>query len=57
MLFQPRIGSARRNEVDGIMNLLRDYLKDAENFKDENIKMRFLGDRTPLADDIKGAYA
>lgn len=35
------------------MNLLRDYLKDAENFKDENIKVRFLGDRTPLADDIK----
>ena len=42
-----------REEIDGIMNLLRDYLKDAENFKDENIKVRFLGDRTPLADDIK----
>ena len=42
-----------KEEVDGIMNLLRDYLKDAENFKDENIKVRFLGDRTPLADDIK----
>ena len=40
-------------EVEGIMNLLRDYLKDAENFKDENIKVRFIGDRTPLADDIK----
>ncbi len=41
------------DEVNGIMNLLRDYLKDAENFKDENIKVRFIGDRTPLADDIK----
>ena len=40
-------------EIDGIMNLLRDYLKDAENFKDENIKVNFIGDRTPLADDIK----
>ena len=40
-------------EVDGIMNLLRDYLRDAENFKDENIKVNFIGDRTPLADDIK----
>lgn len=40
-------------EVEGIMNLLRDYLRDAENFKDENIKVRFIGDRTPLADDIK----
>lgn len=42
-----------KEEVDGIMNLLRDYLKDAENFKEENIKVRFLGDRTPLDDDIK----
>ncbi len=42
-----------RSEVDGIMNLLRDYLKDAENFKEENIKVNFIGDRTPLADDIK----
>lgn len=41
------------DEVKGIMNLLRDYLKDAENFKDENIRVRFLGDRTPLDDDIK----
>ncbi len=40
-------------EVDGIMNLLRDYLKDAENFKDENIRVRFLGNREPLAEDIK----
>ena len=40
-------------EVEGIMNLLRDYLRDAENFKDENIKVRFIGDRAPLADDIK----
>ena len=41
------------DEVKNIMNLLRDYLKDAENFKDENIKVNFLGDRTPLDDDIK----
>ena len=40
-------------EVKGIMNLLREYLKDAENFKDENIRVRFIGDREPLADDIK----
>ena len=37
-------------EVEGIMNLLRDYLKDAENFKQENIKVKFIGDPTPLAD-------
>ena len=42
-----------QSEVDAIMNLLRDYLKDAENFKDENIRVRFIGDLEPLADDIK----
>ena len=41
------------DEVKSIMNLLRDYLKDAENFKEENIKVNFIGDRTPLAEDIK----
>lgn len=41
------------DEVKNIMNLLRDYLKDAENFKDENIKVKFLGDLSPLDDDIK----
>lgn len=42
-----------KDEVDGIMNLLRDYLKDAENFMDENIKVKFIGNLEPLADDIK----
>ncbi|MBE6779470.1 MAG: di-trans,poly-cis-decaprenylcistransferase [Ruminococcaceae bacterium] len=45
------------DEVNGIMNLLRDYLRDAENFKDENIRVRFIGDRAPLADDIKALMA
>ena len=42
-----------QTEVEGIMNLLRDYLKDAENFKGENIRLRFIGNIEPLADDIK----
>ena len=42
-----------KEEIDGIMKLLRDYLKDAENFKDENIKVKFLGNLEPLDDDIK----
>lgn len=42
-----------KEEVEGIMNLLRDYLKDAKNFKDENIKVKFIGNLEPLADDIK----
>lgn len=42
-----------KEEVDNIMNILRDYLKDAKNFKDENIKVKFIGNLEPLADDIK----
>ncbi|MBR7071555.1 MAG: isoprenyl transferase [Clostridia bacterium] len=41
-----------KEEVDGIMNLLRDYLKDATNFKSENIKLNFIGDFSPLSEDI-----
>ncbi len=42
-----------KQEVDGIMNLLRDYLKDAVNFKAENIKLKFIGDFEPLDNDIR----
>ena len=42
-----------KSEVDNIMNILRDYLKDTDSFKNENIKLKFIGDRTPLAEDIK----
>lgn len=41
-----------KEEVDGIMNILRDYLRDSKNFKDENIKVKFIGDLTALDDDI-----
>ncbi|MEG2039146.1 MAG: polyprenyl diphosphate synthase, partial [Oscillospiraceae bacterium] len=42
-----------QNEVDAIMNLLRDYLAEVDGHKDENIKTVFIGDKTPLAEDIK----
>lgn len=42
-----------KEEVDGIMNLLRDYLKDSANFKGENIKLRFVGDIDALPQDIQ----
>lgn len=41
-----------KEEVDNILNILRDYLKDAKNFKDENIKVQFIGDLSPLSADI-----
>lgn len=41
-----------KEEVDNIMNILRDYLKDAKNFKDENIRVKFIGDIEVLPEDI-----
>ncbi|MBQ7799525.1 MAG: di-trans,poly-cis-decaprenylcistransferase [Oscillospiraceae bacterium] len=40
-------------EVSGIMNLLREYLRDVKNYTKDNIRVCFIGDRTPLDDDIK----
>ena len=42
-----------KDEVDGIMNLLRKYLKDSTNFKAENIKLRFIGELSVLPEDIR----
>jgi len=43
-----------REEVDAIMNLLREYLKESlADFKKENIRTCFIGDRTVLAEDIQ----
>lgn len=42
-----------KEEVDNIMKLFKDYLEDAKNFKDENIKMQFIGDRSVLNEDIQ----
>ncbi len=42
-----------KEEVMGIIELLREYLKDAHNYKSENIKLRFIGDLTPYDDEIK----
>lgn len=42
-----------QEEVNNIMNILRDYLKEAKNFKDENIKVKFIGNISVLDEDIK----
>lgn len=42
-----------KEEVENIMNILRDYLKDAKNFKDENIKVKFIGNIDVLPEDIQ----
>lgn len=40
------------DEVNGIMDLLREYLSQADRYKDENIRSRFIGSRQGLAEDI-----
>lgn len=41
-----------KEEVDGIMDLFRQYLRDTENFKGENISLQFIGSRENLPEDI-----
>ncbi|MBR7093041.1 MAG: isoprenyl transferase [Clostridia bacterium] len=45
-------------EVDAIMDLLRDYLREAsENFRNENVVVHFIGDISRLAPDIQQMIA
>lgn len=41
------------NEVKGIMNLLRRYIKDIRAAAKENIRIIILGDKTPFDEDIR----
>lgn len=41
-----------KEEVDNIMKIFKEYLEDAKNFKDENIQVQFIGDRSVLDPDI-----
>lgn len=42
-----------REEVDGIMDLLRDFLKDAEKYRDDNMRFRVVGDIKGLDADLR----
>ena len=42
-----------REEVENIMRIFKEYLEDAKNFKDENIKVQFIGERKVLDEDIQ----
>ena len=42
-----------KEEVDAIMDLLRKYLKDSTNFKEENIRLQFIGKLSELPEDIR----
>ena len=41
-----------QQEVDSIMDLLRSYLKDAFDHREEEVRVKILGDKAPLAPDI-----
>lgn len=46
-----------KEEVAGIMDLLRRFLDDAEKYRGENIRVRILGDKTALAADLQEKIA
>lgn len=46
-----------KDEVDSIMNLLRNYLDDALSDGKENARILFIGDKSPLDDDLKTKIA
>ena len=41
------------DEVEALMDLLRRYLTDTYKHRDENARLRFLGERGPLSSDIR----
>ena len=41
-----------KEEVAGIMNLMREYLKSMKKAANEHIAVKFIGDRTPFDDDL-----
>ena len=42
-----------KEEVDGIMDLFDKYLDEVNDFKDENIRIRFIGDRSKLKPSLQ----
>ncbi len=51
--FSTENWSRPKDEVSALMKLLRSYLKDAFNYKEDNIKITFIGDRTRLGKDLQ----
>lgn len=42
-----------KEEVDGVMNLMRSYLENMKKAAGEHVAVRFIGDKTPFDDDLK----
>lgn len=43
-----------RTEVDGIMNLLRIFLRDSDKYREDNMRLRVIGSVSELDEDIRG---
>ena len=46
-----------QDEVDAIMDLFEKYLDDVKSFADENIRIRFIGDRSKLTPSLQQKMA
>ena len=46
-----------KEEVDALMKLFTEYLSDSVNFKDKNIRLKFIGDRSVLSDKLQSLMA
>lgn len=42
-----------KEEVDALMKIFGDYLRRAEQFQKENIRVRFVGDPSPLSEELR----
>lgn len=51
--FSTENWSRPRDEIDGIMDILRDFLKDAEKYQEDNMRLRVIGNMTALDSDIR----
>lgn len=55
--FSTENWSRPKKEVDAIIELLRDYLRDAENYKKENVRVHFIGETSVFDDEIQAKMA
>lgn len=51
--FSTENWSRPKKEVDSILNLLRNYLSEMENYAQKNVKLIVLGDTTVLDEDLR----
>lgn len=56
-VFSTENWSRPQDEVDAIMTLLRNYLKDVDNYRSENIQICFLGDLSVFDEDMQRKMA